>query len=177
LSAREVLFIFYEPEIDSSELKTAVEALEKTNLIEIELADELCLFESCFNRARRQYEAGCLLDKFRVAAGKLSGKKLWLVSKDLYIPGNNFVFGLAELEGELGIVSTIRLKTGALGKPGYFKRLRTEVIHEVFHLLGLGHCSNPYCVMYFSNSLIDSDRKGEEPCAVCAEKLRLRYGN
>ncbi|OYT52052.1 MAG: hypothetical protein B6U73_00475 [Desulfurococcales archaeon ex4484_204] len=37
-------------------------------------------------------------------------------------------------------------------------RVRKEVMHEVDHLLGLNHCSNPLCIMRFSNSILDTNK-------------------
>ena len=47
-----------------------------------------------------------------------------------------------------------------------------EAVHELGHTRGLGHCADPRCVMAFSNSLADTDRKGKEFCARCTYKLR-----
>lgn len=175
MDAREFLHLFFVPDITSDEISEAVEAAEKTGVVEVELAGALELFERCFHPSRQQFEAGCLLNEFKRHTKDLKGKKIWIVSQDLFAPGLNFVFGQAELGGEVAVVSTSRLKAGALSEARYFQRLRTEVVHELLHLLGLNHCPNPYCVMYFSNSLSDTDRKGEETCIVCAEKLRLKY--
>jgi archaemetzincin len=35
------------------------------------------------------------------------------------------------------------------------------------HTYGLVHCRNPHCVMFFSNSLIDTDVKGPDFCQKC----------
>lgn len=45
------------------------------------------------------------------------------------------------------------------------KRTVTEAVHEVGHLLELGHCSGHSCVVYCSNQLRDSDPRGREFCA------------
>ena len=44
--------------------------------------------------------------------------------------------------------------------------------HGAPHVLGLGHCENARCVMYFSNSLADTDLKSEVYCNRCAAQLR-----
>jgi hypothetical protein len=36
---------------------------------------------------------------------------------------------------------------------------------------GLEHCSNPICVMHFSNSLHDTDLKGWQFCPACQARL------
>ena len=47
----------------------------------------------------------------------------------------------------------------------------TEAVHEIGHLLGIGHCPEPTCVMHFSNSLYDTDRKSPMFCGQCEEFL------
>lgn len=90
-----------------------------------------------------------------------------LTGADLYVPRLNFVFGLAiEREG-LAVVSWHRLRDG---RAVLVDRLAKEVIHEVGHLEGLNHCSNEHCVMCFSNTLEETDRKGLDFCQTCARK-------
>jgi hypothetical protein len=90
-------------------------------------------------------------------------------------PGLNFVFGLADPSSRCAIISLARLYPEFYGQPrnpGLFKaRAVKEAVHELGHLLGLGHCPDPACVMAFSNSLGDTDRKGPGFCAPCRELL------
>ncbi|MBE0597192.1 MAG: pentalenene synthase, partial [Desulfuromonadales bacterium] len=39
------------------------------------------------------------------------------------------------------------------------------------HLLGLGHCEDELCAMFFSTTLEESDRKGPELCSRCQGKM------
>jgi archaemetzincin len=100
---------------------------------------------------------------------------LGVTGVDLTAPGLNFVFGLADPRGRAAVISLARLYPEFYGQPrdpGRFKaRAVTEAVHELGHLLGLGHCIDPACVMSFSNSLADTDRKGPGFCQPCREKL------
>jgi archaemetzincin len=92
---------------------------------------------------------------------------LGLTDRDLYVPRLNFVFGLALREGGVALVSWHRLTGGdtALGT-----RIAKEVIHEVGHLEGLNHCPDEDCVMWFSNTLWETDRKRADFCPKCRLK-------
>jgi archaemetzincin len=100
---------------------------------------------------------------------------LGVTGVDLTAPGLNFVFGLADPRNRAAIISLARLYPGFYGQPRDPRRFKaravTEAIHELGHLLGLGHCIDPACVMSFSNSLADTDRKGPGFCKSCREKL------
>ena len=129
--------------------------------------------QSAFNWRRMQYNAD-LVNKYveRFYHGYLRrGRRLVaaIVNSDGYVGNLNFVFGLAQPETGVASVYTVRLQDedGRL----FFERLVKEVTHEVMHLLGLVHCPNRDCVMSFSNSVLDVDRKSSRLCSECELKL------
>ncbi len=87
---------------------------------------------------------------------------------DIYSDNLNFVFGIA-LPFKGFLVSYSRLISD--DEELFLSRLRKEVTHEMGHVFGLPHCPNPKCVMHFSNSLIDTDMKGEDFCPSCKKRL------
>lgn len=127
-----------------------------------------------YNVQRRQYNSTLILGSLHLLAesGKY-GKVLGVFDHDMYAQGLNFVFG--EATGRAALISIARLKQSFYGLPEdedlFLRRVRTEAVHELLHTYGMGHCKNPHCVMFFSNSIEDTDRKGFEPCPRCSARL------
>ncbi|MFQ6038426.1 MAG: hypothetical protein ACE5LV_07400 [Candidatus Aminicenantales bacterium] len=96
----------------------------------------------------------------------------------MYVPQLNFVFGEAELEGHFDVISLIRLRQSFYGLPEnrglFLERAVKEAVHELGHTFGLRHCPDPRCVMHFSNSLLDTDRKEASFCTRCRKLLKER---
>jgi archaemetzincin len=96
-----------------------------------------------------------------------------VVDVDLFVPGLNFVFGLAP--GSTAVISLVRLRHEYYGerKNEYLFRDRAlkEAIHELGHTFGLHHCPDIRCIMHFSNCLEDTDIKCPDFCKVCSNKI------
>jgi archaemetzincin len=74
------------------------------------------------------------------------------------------------------VISLMRLRIGA-DKETFRRRAVKEAVHELGHTFGLSHCASPRCVMRFSNSLADTDRKGSEWCELCEQELQADRRN
>jgi archaemetzincin len=123
------------------------------------------------DRARKQILARAILAQLRALPDPGASRVLGVTEADLYAPGLNFVFGEADLGGRGAVISLARLR------PEYYRlepnpalllgRAVKEAVHELGHTYGLSHCARPSCVMHFSITLADTDRKGARPCADC----------
>ncbi len=125
-----------------------------------------------FDWERGQYVASALLKLLGRVPGFIT---LYLIDADAYEDDLNFVFGLAIPYLQLGGVFLKRLRNEFYGWPPdeekFMERVEKETLHELGHILGLEHCPNPKCVMSFSNSIYDVDRKEARFCETCRKKL------
>jgi len=129
-----------------------------------------------YNGKRKQYFSSAILLKLRDIDRGMGDRVLGVADFDLYVPSLNFVFGEADLEHRVAIISLYRLSQEFYGlsedRDRFEERVLKEAAHEMGHTYGLGHCSNPLCVMHFSNSLLDTDIKKASFCPQCEKRLK-----
>jgi archaemetzincin len=128
-----------------------------------------------YDPERKQY----LSSKLLASLGKAEreSRVVGITDVDLYVPRLNFVFGEADMVSGTAIISLCRLRQEYYGlapdKALFLERATKEIVHEVGHTFGLGHCPNNKCVMHFSNSLADTDLKEAHFCNMCRPKIIL----
>lgn len=137
------------------------------------LQDPFPLPKEAFDKHRNQYNSSYILNQIRAyAAGQQDfSKVLGLVDVDVFSSGLTYVFGEAYVAGRAGLVSLWRLNPSFYGEASsmemLFLRTLKEAVHEVGHTLGLQHCPRGWCVMHFSNSIFDTDKKQSLFCSQC----------
>ncbi|WP_118972472.1 matrixin family metalloprotease [Taibaiella koreensis] len=82
------------------------------------------------------------------------------------------MFGLGLCPGKACVVADHRLTTN--DEQRFRHRIRTVVLHEIGHNLGLPHCSSQGCIMSDANEKIATvDRSGDNYCKACIRKADL----
>jgi archaemetzincin len=126
-----------------------------------------------YDKKREQNNSSVILSSLRLYAARHSefNQVLGVIDHDLYSTGLNYVFGEAYAPGKAALISLWRLRPEFYGEETgdiLFKaRTLKESVHEVGHTLGLPHCPRSLCVMHFSNSIFDTDRKQTFFCGQC----------
>jgi archaemetzincin len=134
--------------------------------------EPLPLSQNAFDKRRGQYRSNQVLANVQAYALN-SGlcRVLGVLDADLFVPELNFVFGEAIFPGNSALISLWRLKPEFHGEPAKVKLLQErslkEAVHELGHTLGLKHCGRSSCVMHFSNSIFDTDKKQSLFCDEC----------
>lgn len=162
-------------------LRDLASKIEKTFLPFTEgclLGASLEMPPAAYDAKRRQHDANLILERvFHRVPGE--NRVLALTTHDLYTSSVNFnfIFGQAQCPGRVALVSLYRLNPEFYGQSDdgiFFERATKEAIHELGHTFWLGHCPDPSCVMCFSNSILDVDRKKPVFCKTCQRKLYRR---
>lgn len=148
--------------------------LAKVFNLDVRIAKPEPIPQHAFNPKRGQYYSSRILEGIK----KLKAKDelvLGVIDADLYVPELNFVFGEADIFERVCIISLTRLYSEYYGKPKddrlFLERALKEAVHEIGHTFGLGHCKDQRCIMFFSNSIKDTDKKGPGFCVRCLAKL------
>ena len=131
--------------------------------------------EDTYDASRGQYNSTSLLRALLEDPQHGDARLLGVTGVDLFVPVLTFVFGEAQLGGRAAVVSLQRLRAEAYGMPADAKllqeRLLKEAVHELGHVEGLVHCTDPACVMRASTYVEQVDAKRAEFCDECLAQL------
>lgn len=158
------------------ELSFLPPALEDITSLPAEWGSSLSIPEGAYREKRRQYLAAPFIKTLADLPGSGYLRLLGITDRDLFTQGLNFIFGQAIIGGRECLISLARLRPSFYGQPDhpvlFRERVVKEAVHELGHTFGLSHCADPLCVMMFSNSLSDTDRKSSCFCRRCKGSIQ-----
>ena len=128
-----------------------------------------------FDAGRGQYSSTAILHSIMDRRDIFDYERILGVTEvDLFASGLNFVF--REAGAKAAVISLFRLRESFYGRADdravLRRRVLTEAAHELGHTFGLGHCADQGCVMYFSDSIHDTDMKGPYFRGECLRRLK-----
>lgn len=166
-------FLYFIPvgKLDANDIQQLKFMLEEKFVFSIKISPQEIEPSFAYHERRGQHLATALLKTMKMSLPSEASLGLGITEVDLFVPHLNFVFGLAEMGGKVALISFHRLHPEYYDLPEdrelFYSRILKEAVHELGHTLGLVHCHQPDCVMYFSNSLADTDRKKASYCLQC----------
>jgi len=130
--------------------------------------------KQAYDTTRKQYNSTLLLNLIKDMDAP-SQRIMGITEFDLFCGKQNYVFGEADPTMGVAVFSLLRLRQEYYGlmpdEKRFLSRSITEGVHATGHIFGLRHCSDPYCVMFNSPSLVDMDQKRFEFCSRCSGLL------
>jgi len=161
--------------IDKGLMGFLASRLAETFGLQVEISARLPTPRYAWEERRGQYHSTAILARLRRAQEGIYDKTLGVSAVDLFVPSLNFVFGEADMAHGVSVISLFRLRPENYGAPPdprlLEERALKEAVHELGHTFGLMHCPQYRCVMHFSNSLSDTDRKSHWFCWRCRDCL------
>jgi archaemetzincin len=139
---------------------------------------ELPPVDFAYDPGRRQYQSIAVLEILSGMVPLDAAKVVGVTERDLFVPVLTFVFGQAQLSGQVAVVSLARLRQEFYALPEnrevFLERAVKEALHEIGHMFGLVHCADGSCVMSLATNVRHIDRKQAGLCASCEGALNRR---
>jgi len=132
---------------------------------------------TAFYAPRNRYRGDKLLEYLDQATPKDYAHVIGITSRDISVTKDKVfdwgVFGVAQLKGRPGIVSTYRLHARSASEALFTSRVEHIASHELGHALGLPHCTSPRCMMNDAEGGIGPvDAADGHLCDDCLKRLR-----
>jgi len=131
-----------------------------------------------FLDSKRNQLRGDLVINWLKSIKRSKGYLLGIIDYDIYIPRHNYVFYVQDDQElpKVCLLSLKRLHQKFYGLPCnrelFLERVRKQIYHIIGHFLGLPNCTNKFCVMSYSYSVLDIDAKDVDFCSRCRGLLK-----
>jgi archaemetzincin len=162
-------------EVKGEVLSRIIPCLEERFLFRFKTLSPLPIPGPAYNVIKKKYLSSAICEKVRNMAPPDARFMLALTDVDTYDNSSSFAYSYAGSEDKVGLISLYRLNPSPGARTEaqdlFFQRILKEATHEIGHLMGFRHCFNSTCVMYFSYSLNDTDKKETFFCQECEKKL------
>jgi archaemetzincin len=155
-------------------LEKVAKAMAEQVSVKYEIGTPLHIPRQAYDSTRKKYNSSMILNFLKDLEAPYQ-TVMGVTEYDIFCSKWDYVFSETDMILGVGILSFLRLRQEFYGlKPDNFRfyhRSLSEMVHVAGHLFGLRHCSDPYCVMYNTPTLVDLDRKGHRFCLRCRENL------
>lgn len=150
--------------------------------LECRMMEKIALPKEAYHSGRGQYNGQTLIEvALKNSEAEFidsSMPTLLITYADMYFGNSSFIFGLEYPAKSCAIISLFRLRTEFYGERPVSSTLADravkEAVHELGHHIGMEHCKNNRCVMSFSSSASDIDKKGKDFCDACKLEMMTR---
>ncbi len=122
-----------------------------------------------FNKDRGQYHTAAILRRLLTLKEAGTPHLMGVVDVDLFVPDANFVYGEADRESHVAVMSTHRLRANE--GDAWKRRTFVEAVHQAGHLVGLSFCEDARCAMYNAITITDAERRQLNLCNNCRNEL------
>lgn len=164
-------------------LNDLIKALSSKIAVSYNVVEPVKLPAITIDKERDQVNAQSALNGLSLAHKNTKAfRVVFLTSEDLFVPGLNFVFGIAQPGGRFCIASDARLypkpKVTPLNereKYLYIRRLSKVILHELGHTWMLPHSNDNRSLMKFHNSVLELDKTGDELLAEDRKMIIKRF--
>lgn len=181
---KKIIFINLDS-VDKNLISNVQKEFEKKFNVETELRDYKIDIQTAYNAERKQYDALKIIEQIDIKPSK-EERVFAFTTQNIYSGELSFVFSTTNTSKNIGIISTyyLRLKLGKVlgnGKAqveGYvddellLNRTMKTLLRNFGRTLGFATSSDKNCVMAFSDTLFDLDKKSMDFCGKQIEYLR-----
>jgi len=161
--------------VDAALLNWLSQALHEKFRVPVEVLSPALDPAFALHAERGQYHSSEILARMQNYLNNSTWRLLGVTESDLYIPILTFVFGEAQLGGDVALVSYHRLRQEFYGLPPDLdllaNRLLVEAVHELGHTFRLTHCHDYQCVMAPSHAVEWIDIKDSGFCEDCRSRV------